>query len=293
MNLVENNYRFEVCPCCKGNDLLFHYTIELEQPTKYGSLEVVPALAPELWSCKGCKSKFVRNIVTEEDSIKLYTNSNSGERWNTPAFIDDKTPETVVILDSYLRSSDSVLDIGCNTGEFLDYAKDKGCKTYGLEYSSAGRTIAADKGHILYGSPTEFTDELFDVITAFDLMEHLYSPNEFIAKWTQHLKPNGLLIIHTGDASSQATQLAKGRWWYFRLIEHIVFPSKEWYASLLNYKLISYVPIWASQYFKKQKTGKQLIKLTRLLPGINQMFGSYTGIPALKPDHHFVVLRKE
>jgi hypothetical protein len=100
------------------------------------------------------------------------------------------------------------------------------------------------------------------------------------------------MIIHTGDASSKPAQLAKGRWWYLRLIEHIVFPSKKWYTNLQGFELIGYYPIWASHYFQKQKTGKQLVKLLRLVPGVNLLFGTYTGIPALNPDHHLVVVKK-
>ena len=59
-----------------------------------------------------------------------------------------------------------LLDIGCGKGQFVEWAKDNGINATGLDFAS-GYGIQAD----LLDMP--FSDESFEMITAFDVIEHL------------------------------------------------------------------------------------------------------------------------
>lgn len=289
---LKNTGKRNNCPCCGSSSLGFVAKIDIEKPTLFGSLEVAPVEVPDLWQCYNCDSRFVQHFVEEQEAIRLYSESSSGARWNTPAFEQDKTATTVKLVAEQLSAGLSILDIGCNTGELLDFAKAKGAITFGLEYSASGAAKAASKGHTIYREQAAAASQLYDLITAFDLVEHLYEPAEFVRFWQQYLKPGGRFIFHTGNACSAPALQSGGRWWYVRLVEHLVFPSQKWYSSLPDLKLVSYTPIWASNYFEGQRKGKQLLKLLRRLPLVSLLAGSYTGIPAMLPDHHLVILEK-
>lgn len=282
------------CPCCGSAKVKSLGEIKLQEPVLFGSITVKPVQKPKLWECGNCLSWFVSPIIPETEAIRLYSESSSAKRWKTPDFIEDKTPTTVANLKKWLKKGDRVLDIGCNTGQFLDFAKALGCETYGLEYSTESRAICSQKGHKMFGRQEETEGHTFDVITAFDLVEHLYQPKVFFNSWSNKLVQEGNFIVHTGNPESQGAKLSKADWWYVKLVEHLVVPSRRWYETDLgSYKVEEYIPIYANLYFDSLRKRPQLLKLSRLLPVVKQVFGPYTGIPALQPDHHLILLKKK
>ena len=60
----------------------------------------------------------------------------------------------------------SLLDVGCGKGQFVEWAKNEGINAIGLDFAS-GYGIQAD----LLDMP--FSDNSFDIVTAFDVLEHL------------------------------------------------------------------------------------------------------------------------
>ncbi|MBN1876494.1 MAG: class I SAM-dependent methyltransferase [Anaerolineae bacterium] len=105
-----------------------------------------------------------------------------------------------------------VLDVGCGRGEILRRATELGARAYGIDYAS----VAVDLSHKLallmaqeYGQEISvyqasalylpFTDDLFDRVLIFDVVEHLY-PRELdiaLAEASRVLKPGGRIIVHT------------------------------------------------------------------------------------------------
>ena len=95
----------------------------------------------------------------------------------------------------------SVLDIGCGEGEFLDLAKEAGLRTAGMDLSPEAVTIAALRGHQIFRhSATELlfpTRARFDVITMWDLLEHLTHPGRSLKLAYELLAPRGRLFVVT------------------------------------------------------------------------------------------------
>src|SRR5262249_5908942 len=63
------------------------------------------------------------------------------------------------IIKKYVPGDVSILDIGCGTGEFLNYCKENGCNTVGMEPSDTGRE-AAIKNYGLNVYPEQHLNEL-------------------------------------------------------------------------------------------------------------------------------------
>ena len=181
-----------------------------------------------------------------------------------------------------------MLDIGCNTGELLDYAKSRGCQTAGLEFSAASRGVLEEKGHRAYASFDEL-DELYDVITAIDFVEHLYDVPDFMARCKRQLAPDGCLVILTGDVGSLSARICGTRWWYVRIPEHIVFPSRKYYEEFSGFQVAEWISTYASVVYDKTVVRKiiRIIKIMKVL-----LKGNYRGLPSFYPDHILIVLRK-
>ena len=179
----------------------------------------------------------------------------------------------------------AVLDVGCNTGELLDFVKSKGCRTAGVEFSATSRSMLNSKQHQAYDSLDHVT-ERFDVITAFDLVEHLYDVPGFLKKCQSLLVDGGVVVILTGDKSSLSARICQSKWWYLTHPEHIVFPSRQYYVQHSGLHVEKWIPTYASKGYKKQPVAVFKGVLKRILKR------NYTGLPSLGPDHVLIVLKK-
>ena len=106
----------------------------------------------------------------------------------------------------------SLLDIGCGTGWFLDVAKNDGYNVCGIELGKqlAKATEERLKINIHTEALSTFKDsEMFDVITLFDVIEHVKDPIELMTSVYNHLLPGGVAIIFTPNLNSFAIQTLK------------------------------------------------------------------------------------
>jgi 2-polyprenyl-3-methyl-5-hydroxy-6-metoxy-1,4-benzoquinol methylase len=289
---INNNLFHELCPICGSISITNAYNLMYEGKLSYSSTQIEIQKKPELWKCNECKSFFTQNAINEEDSISLYKNSDAGKRWDAKKFEDEKTPYCVNVFKKFIRKDIEVLDIGCNTGEFLDFAKNNGASTYGFEYSIKSIEICESKGHTMLEN-LEVENKKFDVITAFDLVEHLYHPNTFFDKVIKLLKPNGKLIIFTGDIDCWAFKNCKGRWWYLNYPEHVIFISKNFYENKLHgLKLKNIYYTFNNRYFKNLNfTMAAIFNYSKML-GLRKGLKPYEGLPSPTPDHIIAVLSK-
>ncbi len=91
-----------------------------------------------------------------------------------------------------------VLDIGCATGEFANYMKNKGCSVYGIEQSKEGRKYALEHFKI---KSCAFLEELppnekeFNVITSWHVLEHIPNLEEHLKQIFSSLTKEGQLFL--------------------------------------------------------------------------------------------------
>ena len=73
----------------------------------------------------------------------------------------------------------------------------------------------------------EYPKASFDVITMFDVFEHLQDPFADMKKLEALLKPDGIIIIATGDTQSTAAKVLKRRWTFLFRRSYILFHRKN------------------------------------------------------------------
>ena len=122
----------------------------------------------------------------------------------------------------------SVLDMGCAYGEFLI---NFGSGSVGITSSETEMEYGKSKGlDIRYGNVE--TDGLplqkqFDVIFANNLLEHLYSPHNFLCQIKKYLKPNGILILGVPCIPKITSLLRLGKFRGSLAVEHINFFTRD------------------------------------------------------------------
>jgi 2-polyprenyl-3-methyl-5-hydroxy-6-metoxy-1,4-benzoquinol methylase len=124
-----------------------------------------------------------------------------------------------------------LLDVGAAYGFAVSEAEKLGWSAVGLEVSVAASRKAADEtgGKVAVGNSlaTPFASESFDVITMWDVLEHLSDPHQAIAELARLLKPGGQLVFTTTDVGSLIARLQGSAWHLYTLPEHLYFFTRK------------------------------------------------------------------
>lgn len=133
-------------------------------------------------------------------------------------------------------ASGRLADIGCYTGVFLDLARQRGWQVVGIEPSQWAAGKARAKGLEVRNAPfrkAELEPETFDVVTLWDVIEHLHDPLGDLRAVRRLLRPGGILGMSTMDTDSMFARLAGRRWpWYMRM--HFFYFTKDSITRMLN-----------------------------------------------------------
>ncbi|HWV46361.1 MAG TPA: class I SAM-dependent methyltransferase, partial [Nitrospira sp.] len=108
-----------------------------------------------------------------------------------------------------------LLDVGCSSGALLAVAAKLGFSPSGVEPASKAAETAQRTGFDVFCGllhDASFPDAAFDVITAFELIEHLNDPLLLLNECSRILKPEGILIVNTPNASSWTAGVMRECW---------------------------------------------------------------------------------
>ncbi len=283
--LLNNNLWHTKCPLCFSKELNAKGKISYSQNLCFSTLKIKLSKIPQLWVCKECSSGFTQNAIKKDDAERLYSIGNSAFRWREFK-VEHQIPQNVINELNHYFKGGNILDIGAGSGSILDYAKQRLCKTYAIEISKDSREQLINKGHIIINSLSDTDDESFDIITAFDLIEHLYDVPIFMSNVQKKLRKDGHLIIQTGNIKSLSSLLTGAKWWYVSYPEHIIFPSKKYFYTIKNFKVMLYKTVFANTIHEKTflKRFKTMFS--------NIITQDYRGLPSLFGDHNLIILRK-
>jgi len=151
--------------------------------------------------------------------------------------------ERISILKKYKKTG-TLLDFGCGSGWFLEIAK-KYYNSYGIEYSDQLREVL-DKNYQIkaFKDFSNLPKNLkFDIITAFDVIEHVENPILFLRMVKKRLKKNGIALIYTPNKDSIGFNYLK---FYNNLLcppSHLFYFSEDnfrYMCKKTNFKLVSH-----------------------------------------------------
>lgn len=132
----------------------------------------------------------------------------------------------------------TLLDIGAAFGFAVREARRAGWRASGIEVSldAAHRAGAQTGGNVAVASAsaTPFRSASFDVITLWDVIEHLPDPHAAVAEVARLLRPGGRFLLCTGDVGSLMARLSGARWHLYTLPEHLFFHSRRSLRRLLE-----------------------------------------------------------
>lgn len=119
-----------------------------------------------------------------------------------------------------------VLDVGCATGDFLLVARDRGWEPLGIDPSPARDQAKAAGlpivGHTLRDA--EVAPASIDLVTFWDVLEHVPDPVDQLRRAGVLLKPDGIVAITVPNAGSALARISGRRWFGYKTAgEHLQF----------------------------------------------------------------------
>jgi|SRR5688572_22156599 len=109
----------------------------------------------------------------------------------------------------------TLLDIGAHIGVFVEVANKAGWNAIGIEPSNWSVEIARQSGiELIEGTlaSSNLPDNHFDVVTLWDVIEHLSDPMTELKHVFRVLKPGGWVVIHTMNIESFFARLLGSKW---------------------------------------------------------------------------------
>jgi SAM-dependent methyltransferase len=131
--------------------------------------------------------------------------------------------------------SPSYLDIGTHTGIFLKLLKDKGLNAVGLELNEKAAQFGREQFDVeIISDPAyKLTNRgPFDVVSLFNVFEHLVDPISVLSQIRNLTSRNGLLVLELPYIFTPQAALFRGRWHHY-YPEHFWFYDKKSISMLL------------------------------------------------------------
>lgn len=193
---MREKFVWVACPACGGNDARLKYEkyfLEYQECSKCQTLYINPRPTPHVleWFYKGS---------VNYDYWNKYIFPASEDARRSRIFVP-RVEKVLAFCEKYNLPTDSLLEIGCAFGTFCEEMKSRGRfkrivgiePTPGLAQTSRSKGIEVIEDIIENVSFPE--TERFDVVVNFEVIEHIFSPRDFIVQSKKLLKKGGLFIV--------------------------------------------------------------------------------------------------
>jgi SAM-dependent methyltransferase len=112
-----------------------------------------------------------------------------------------------------LRKVKTWLDIGCGYGFLLKWLVNRGIVAEGVELSTQEADYGRAAGLSIHNSllsETGLPTNHFDVVSSFEVVEHISDPRAILAEMAKYVRPGGFLVVMTDNFESAAVRKLRG-----------------------------------------------------------------------------------
>ncbi|MBD9514888.1 class I SAM-dependent methyltransferase [Pseudomonas sp. PDM22] len=153
--------------------------------------------------------------------------------------------ETDELFEGFpISADDSVLDIGCGDGPFVQFCAQRGAevifadidadKVAGVERALQGSNARAMLPLVTDANPIPLPDARVDKVVAMEVLEHVEDPAQFMSELVRVGKPGALYLITVPDPLGESVQKELAPPAYFEHPNHIRVFEREAFEQLVR-----------------------------------------------------------
>jgi 2-polyprenyl-3-methyl-5-hydroxy-6-metoxy-1,4-benzoquinol methylase len=191
-----------------------------------------------VYLCSGCGLTYVSPRIRDE---RLIEDVYDEEYWRSSAartrgygdYVGDAElmratfRRRLRVVQRHTRGPGRALDVGCAAGFFLDVLSNVDWDVFGVEPSrsmadAAAQRLGSERVQCARFEDADHAPQSFDLITMWDVLEHLSDPVGALRQARQLLAPGGRLILETQNVNSRAAKVLGRRWHHYKHAEHLV-----------------------------------------------------------------------
>lgn len=169
-------------------------------------------------------------------SAHYYADYHNSRNPEEPAWVNKRLEEITASFSQY-RQNNRLLDVGCGGGTLLNAARTNGWNARGVDVSESVAEHVRGLGfNVFRGELHEagFPDSEFDVVTAAELVEHLFDPQTVLKEIQRILRPGGVLWTTTPHWRGLSARLLGLKWRVVSPPEHLQLFSMTGLRTLLS-----------------------------------------------------------
>ncbi|HPM29490.1 MAG TPA: class I SAM-dependent methyltransferase [Chryseolinea sp.] len=195
-----------------------------------------------LVKCSSCSFVFCQRKPTTDELKAHYA---LYPRANTISEITLKRYDELLNAFEPYRKTNNIIDVGCGDGFFLEAAKKREWNVFGTEFTPEAIEVCERKGIQMTMSPLNpnyYNPDFFDVITSFEVIEHINTPNQELNSFSSILRNGGLVYVTTPNFNSISRNILKSKWNMIQYPEHLSYYTVPTLSSLFrknNFKKIN------------------------------------------------------
>ncbi|MBN1178626.1 MAG: class I SAM-dependent methyltransferase [Anaerolineae bacterium] len=233
-----------VCNLCGADDTTIRFpstippTSSLAEWSAYRCTHSGYGVHPPIVQCHRCGLVYTNPRQNGSHILETY------EAVEDPLYLEERQGR-VLTFERHLRPLERLtgrpdgrmlLDVGAYTGVFVEIAACHGWDAWGVEPSHWAVGEARQRGlNVLQGTvgSASLPEAAFDVVTMWDVIEHLTDPLAELRHAYRLLRPGGLLVVHTIDIGSLFARVMGARWpWLMEM--HVYYFDRRTLRAMLE-----------------------------------------------------------
>ena len=189
-----------------------------------------------IYECLNCQTGFSasipKNLSEIYDMDSEIDDKISSHKKRSNYFLKKFGIDRINFIKKFKKRGD-LLDFGCGTGEFVNFAK-KYFNVAAFDFSSKLSNFVEDNYNIKTFSKLNKINKKFDVITLYDVLEHVENPLKLLNKLNNLLKKNGIIIVYSPNKSSLGFDILVSKSNLCTAPFHLTYFNSDTVAKYLN-----------------------------------------------------------